>query len=348
MKISLRSLRSRFKLLFFFAFLCVQFGCLFLLRPRKDFQESKSLMPPDYTNLDFWAAHPDKKDPADEVPPSSSYKDRQKEAQADTFFIHPTTLLARPKYWNGDLNDASLNERTNQGTIRTQASAFNDCCRVYAPRYRQAALIVFMENTPEGQQALDLAYEDVKAAFLYYMRTWNRGRPFIIASHSQGTRHSVRLIKEVIASSEYKKNLIAAYSIGFPYKPEEIGLPVCKSEKETGCAINWNSYEWGNSPKRLSERYDPSTVCVNPLTWKKDEEYAPKSMNLGSITHKFDKVILGAADAKCDKGALWVHKPEMRGFPSLGKDDSLHLVDFHMFYGNIRKNARDRADQFVQ
>ncbi|WP_246052885.1 DUF3089 domain-containing protein [Leptospira semungkisensis] len=320
---------------------------MFLLRPKKEFQESATLMPPDYTNLNFWAAHPDKKDFADEVPPSSSFKDRQKEAKADTFFIHPTTLLARPKYWNGDLNDKSLNDRTNHGTIRTQASAFNDCCRVYAPRYRQAALIVFMEDTPEGKKALDLAYEDVKAAFLYYMKTWNQGRPFIIASHSQGTRHSIRLIKEVIASSEYKKNLIAAYSIGFPYKAEEVGLSACKSETELGCVINWNSYEWGNRPERLVERYDSSTICVNPLTWKNDEEYAPRSMNLGSITHSFDKIIMGVADAKCEKGALWVHEPEMRGFPSLGKDDSLHLVDFHMFYGNIRKNARDRANQFL-
>ena len=33
-----------------------------------------------------------------------------------------------------------------------------------------------------------------KAAFQYYLEHYNNGRPFIIASHSQGTYHAKRLI----------------------------------------------------------------------------------------------------------------------------------------------------------
>lgn len=322
-------------------------GCMYLWKPRKDIGESKSLLPPNYEDLFFWASHPDKKDPGDEVPEGSVLKDRQMEAPADVFFVHPTTLLVKPKYWNGDLRDESLNDRTDAMPIRTQASVFNDCCRIYAPRYRQAALIVFMENVPESNQALDLAYEDVKAAFLYYMKHRNKGRPWILASHSQGTRHSVRLLKEIIRNSEYSKNFVAAYSIGFPYSASDTGFLACTSELQTGCVINWNSYEWGSQPIRLGEKYDSNTLCINPLTWKMDQEYAPRSANAGSIGRNFRSLVPGIADAQCNQGALWVHEPEIRGFPSLGKDDSLHLVDYHLFYASIRKNAGDRVAKFL-
>lgn len=328
-------------------FLILSFSdCRNFLKPNRDISESKTLTPPKYEDLKFWASHPEKKDPADSVPEASVLKDRQNLAEADVFFVHPTTYLVA-KHWNGDLNDESLNERTDQMPIRTQASVFNDCCKIYAPRYRQAALFVFMEDTTEGKQALDLAYEDVKTAFLYYMKNWNRGRPWILASHSQGTRHSVKLLKELIVNSEYSKNLVAAYTIGFPYKASDTGLQPCVNEFQTGCVINWNSYEWGSRPIRLGERYDSETLCINPLSWKKDEEYAPRSENSGSIARNFRSLVPVIADAQCNKGALWVHEPEIRGFPSLGKDDSLHLVDYHLFYASIRKNARDRVEKFL-
>ncbi|GBF37912.1 DUF3089 domain-containing protein [Leptospira johnsonii] len=335
--------------LFISMFAVISFQCMFLIKPRKDFEESKNLIAPDYSKSEFWAALPDKKDNADLVPENSHLKENQSIAEADTFYIHPTTLLLRPKYWNGDLKDESLNERTDKHPIRTQASAFNECCKVYAPRYRQAAFFVFTKDASEGEAALDFAYEDVKSSFLYYMKHWNKGRPFIIASHSQGTRHSIRLLKEVISSNlEYKKNLIASYSIGFPFKAEETGLPVCSNPKETGCVVGWNSYIWGNSPGRLLDRYGKDTVCVNPLSWKQDEEYSPKSENLGSVNRSFDQLIPGGADAKCNSGVLWIHEPEITRTPNLGKDGNLHTGDFHFFYANIRKNAKERVEIFLK
>ncbi|MEI1279131.1 DUF3089 domain-containing protein [Leptospira venezuelensis] len=323
------------------------FQCIYLIKPRKDFEESKNLIAPDYSKSEFWAALPDKKDNADLVPENSGFKDNQSLAEADTFYIHPTTLLLRPKYWNGDLKDESLNERTDKHPVKTQASAFNECCKVYAPRYRQAAFFVFTKDVPEGETALDFAYQDVKASFLYYMKHWNKGRPYIIASHSQGTRHSVRLLKEVISvNPEYKKNLVVGYSIGFPFKQEEAGLPVCSSPKDTGCVVGWNSYIWGNSPGRLLDRYGKDTVCVNPLSWKHDEEVSPKSENLGSVNRSFDQLIPGIADAKCNSGVLWIHEPEISRTPNLGKDGNLHTGDFHFFYANIRKNAKERLESF--
>ena len=43
---------------------------------------------PDYSNLDYWAAHPWKKDPSDSIP--TPLKDEIRDSIADVFFLHPT------------------------------------------------------------------------------------------------------------------------------------------------------------------------------------------------------------------------------------------------------------------
>ena len=38
--------------------------------------------------------------------------------------------------------------------------------------------------------------------------------PFIIASHSQGSTHAIRLLKEFVDSTTLQQQLVAAYIIG--------------------------------------------------------------------------------------------------------------------------------------
>ena len=116
---------------------------------------------------------------------------------ADVFFVHPTTYTGKPinDYWNAPVEDLKLNNQTDKSTIQYQASIFNEAGRIYAPRYRQAHLNVFYtDNKQLSKKVLDQAYSDVKNAFLHYLKFHNEGRPFIIASHSQGTVHCTRLI----------------------------------------------------------------------------------------------------------------------------------------------------------
>ena len=42
---------------------------------------------------------------------------------------------------------------------------------------------------PGREDALELAYTDIEAAFEHYLAEYNNGRPFIIAGHSQGAQH---------------------------------------------------------------------------------------------------------------------------------------------------------------
>ena len=104
---------------------------------------------------------------------------------------------------NTDLSQASLfNQKVDKTTIKFQASIFNQAGRVYAPRYRQAHYRSFspphIEGKNDGIKALLLAYSDIKAAFQYYIKHENKGRPFILAGHSQGSLHLMLLMQELM------------------------------------------------------------------------------------------------------------------------------------------------------
>jgi hypothetical protein len=318
--------------------------CLYLLKPTWFFQSSDGLRKPDYQQPRDWAALPTRNDMADTILPSSGFQDNQANANVDVFFIHPTTYLMGVT-WNGDLDNQFLNERTDQGTIKHQASVFNGCCKVYAPRYRQAIIHVFLEETVEGKKALDLAYEDVVRSFTYYMEKWNQGRPFILASHSQGTLHGLRLLKEKISGTEYQKRMVAAYLVGFPFNEKEVAIPICATESQTGCVVNWNSFLYGKKSNRKTAEFE-SSVCVNPLSWKKNEEPVSAEKNPGSVNRHFDQLYVGAVDAKCEGGYLWVHKPKMDGIITLQSGDNYHVMDYAFFYKSIRDNSIVRAKAF--
>ena len=269
------------------------------------------------------------------------------------FFVHPTTYLGRAG-WNGRLASSSLNHLTEVSTIRRQASVFNNVARIYAPRYRQATLYSFFdEQTTSGPQAIALAYADVKAAFQYYLAHYNQGRPFLLAGHSQGTRHLTQLLREVVEPDPHlRRQLVAAYLIGF-HVPEDVVPTIrpCEDSIQTGCYVAWNTVDWGQefAPYQRS-------VAVNPLTWTRDTTTAPARLNLGGVPYGFNKIDSAVVDAKVHHGLLWIHPPKPLGYPRFllpGRPElrhSFHLDDYALFYLNIRQNAaaRVRAWQLSQ
>lgn len=50
----------------------------------------------------------------------------------------------------------------------------------------------------DARKAMDLAYGDVRRAFVHFIEQHNGSRPFFITAHSQGTQHAARLIQDVV------------------------------------------------------------------------------------------------------------------------------------------------------
>ncbi len=305
---------------------------------------------PDYAELSMWAGHPDQQDAADLLPgKTGQLSDKQAEATVDVFFVHPTIYTGKPKPenpWNADLQDKKLNDKVDESTIRNQATVFNGAARVFAPRYRQAHYNVFLtDDLILKQKALDYAYEDVKAAFAYYLKHWNEGRNFIIASHSQGTLHAARLVKDFLEGQPLQQQFIAAYLIGMPLQWdlfEEISP--CENEDDTGCWITWNTYAKDYYPPKFRTAYH-NALSVNPLNWKLDETYAPASKNQGGVLRNFGKIHPELNDAQNHRGLLWISKPKFFG-NFLFNWKRYHVADYNLFYMNIRENVAQRIDRF--
>lgn len=301
---------------------------------------------PNYGELAYWAAHPDKKDLADSLP-VLQLQDVQETSTADVFFIHPTSYTSSPKTfgWNAPVDDPDLNKATDQSSILYQASIFNGVGRVFAPRYRQANLqAYFTSDKKSAIQAFQLAYEDVKNAFLHYLEHENNGRPFIIASHSQGTTHAKKLLREFIDGKELHRQLIASYLVGIPVEKNYfINIPICESPNEIGCYCSWRTFKEGAYPK--SPEKSERIAVTNPLTWTTDENHAPNELNSGAILRDFSRVFPALTDARISRGVLWVKKPKFPWSFLITRKD-YHIADYNFFYLNVRENAQLRMQTF--
>lgn len=271
---------------------------------------------------------------------------------ADVFFLHPTTYFWRLGRWNAPLRLRRLRHYTRRTTIRNQASIFAGVGRLYAPAYRQATLYTFFDRTnPNSAPALDLAYADVKAAFQYYLAHYNRGRPFILAGHSQGTTHAARLLHEFVDNNPLlSKQLVAAYLIGQEVRLGEYShLPALRDSLETGGVIAWNTARRGTA-------YPPYSglLATNPLTWTLDSANAPAALNRGGVPLSFARLDPHVTGAQVHRGLLWVDDPHLAGYPRLHipglrqLNASYHVADYNLFYLNVRENARARVRAWVQ
>ena len=301
----------------------------------------------DYGKLENWAAHPDKKDNADRIPGTEFLA--KNNLEADVFFIHPTIYSEKNSEspWNPRIDDAELNKKVDESTILFQASAFNGAGRVFAPRYRQAHLRSYTTtDSVSAKNAFALAYADVKKAFEHYLVYYNHGRPFIIASHSQGTTHAGPLIRELIDASPLQNKLVAAYLIGMPVPKDYFrSIRPCEDENDLRCSISWRTFKQGYLPD--NRPLGDSILVTNPLSWKIDTTYVDKSQNKGAVLRNFNKILLNRVDAQVHNGVLWANKPR---FPwsFLFRQKNYHIADINFYYGNIRENAKNRVKTYLE
>ena len=279
------------------------------IRPEQPFATDRLPAAPDYASLSCWAAHPDKEDKSGLVPEIPGLQPATN-PEADAFYLHPTSFFGQQ--WNASIGDEKARELVNELMIPAQASAFNGCCRIFAPHYRQATFYSFLKGSRDGRRALESAYEDVRTAFLYYMEHLNQGRPFFLVSHSQGTLHATRLLEEVIDPAPYAQRLVAAYLPGFRFPLRKAlnlqQISICSDPKAINCLIAWDCYLEGQYPHSLLNRTEhyyegiwkrisgKPVVGVNPLRWDRSPEPASRELNKGAVTVKFEDRPISAAE----------------------------------------------------
>jgi hypothetical protein len=335
--------------------------------PETPFDQTVLPAAPDYSQSKYWAALPFSADSADWLPHNSGYTDQQSGAAVDIFFIHPTAAFYGNSWVAGFDNWLHIYS-VDYGIQPQQATPFNGAGQVYAPRYRSIRMSIWTASDKASViKAKNLAYQDVKKSFEYYLETWNKTasgkrRPFIIASHSQGTLHAIRLIRELIDGKALSEQFIAGYLIGntIPDMPWFKSIPICGSAGQTGCYVTWNSMlEGGNPHHWVAEKGLAKIDCVNPLSWKTDNVTVMATDNHGSIPmvdynilfRRLPPLQQNVVGARCgDEGMLWIsEKPSVPGYTAaLFDGGSYHTYDINLYYDSIRNNAKLRSQKYIE
>lgn len=269
--------------------------------------------------------------------------------QADVFYIHPT-MYFEGSPWNAAYDDPDMIKQVDRWPIRHQLSAFASTCRMFAPRYRQAHLRIFSLGDSLSHLAADIAYSDVRAAFLHYLEHWNNGRPIVLAGHSQGSYHGRTLLQEFFDGTVLSDQLVAAYLPGMDMYEEEFSdLRLCSSPEENGCVCTWMTYAEGHRPgwlmvKRTSG--DPPPMCINPVSWHVDSNWSSLDDHLGSVLPNFRPTKQGVLRCKVSSdGVLEVTRPLVFGGRLMDREN-WHEGDFNLFWFNVKDNVSRRTQNW--
>jgi len=178
------------------------------------------------------------------------------------------------------------------------------------------------------------------------LKNENKGRPIVIASHSQGTTHAIRLLKEFFDGKDLSKQLVCAYLVGMGVKKDSYeNIPICTDSTKTGCYVSWRTFREDHSDD-WANRLDTTLAVVNPVTWKTTNEIAEKSLQKGAVLYNLNKVYTKTQNTQAEGNALWVSHPKFPG-SFLYTKKNYHAGDINLFYVDVRNDASRRIMYFL-
>ncbi len=331
--------------IFIVALFIVALACYFFLSNDKAVNRAT-----DYSKSEHWLSLPESAD-----------------KKVDVFYLYPT---AWQKVAQSDPNICNIDNpimlKGSKLAFDRQATIFNDVANIYAPYYRQAdALYTLSLPLAEQDKVVGgIPREDAFAAFDYYIKNFNKGRPFMLAGHSQGSNLLVYLLSDYMKKNpDVYKRMIAAYVIGYSvtdsYLKANPHLKFADGSSDTGVIISYNTEApviGKKNPVVL-----PGALAINPVTWTREETLAKATENAGSIIlDKTGAVTLGAdgkflsvknyADARVDKvkGVL-VCSVADESKMQLGFGPGIyHSYDYPFYYFNLKENVAKRVESYLK
>ena len=116
----------------------------------------------------------------------------------DCFVVYPT--VSRDSGMNSDLKPGEGEEKA---VIVGQFARFAGSCRIFAPVYRQMTLgaVAASAAGADVTKPAILAYSDVRSAWKEYLAKYNKGRPYVLLGHSQGSLMLQQLLAHEIEES---------------------------------------------------------------------------------------------------------------------------------------------------
>jgi Protein of unknown function (DUF3089) len=287
----------------------------------------------------------------------------------DCFYVYPT--VSNEAGGNSDL----IVTGAEKLVVNAQFARFAAKCRLFAPMYRQVTLTALRSIIAGKPMPFDrdLAYNDVLAAWKYYLSHDNKGRGVVLVGHSQGSLVLTRLIKDEIDGRPVQDKLISAILMGtnLPVPPgADVGgafkhIPVCHSSAQTGCAIAFADFR-ANAPPPANTRFGKAPyLSVGRISTGSDGPREPFDWTQPAkpIDTPFVKVpgLLSAACVADDHGtylAVTVHPTpggartnDISGDVMVNgqvyEDWGLHLIDANLTMGNLIVIVGDETKTYL-
>lgn len=280
----------------------------------------------------------------------------------DVFYLYPTA------WQKVDENEPNICEIDNSSMLagsrvvfEHQATAFETVGNIYAPYYRQVDAAYALSLPIEEQEELigGIPKLDVFAAFDYYIKNFNNGRPFILAGHSQGSNVLIYLLSEYMKENpEVYDRMVAAYVIGYSvtgtYLAENPHLQFAQGSDDTGVIISYNT-EAPEVVKGTNPVVLPGAIAINPITWTREETLATASESMGSFLPNAEGTYVTVehyADARVDltKGVLLCTTADVDTWAPGNQvfvRGVFHVYDYGFYYYDLRANAASRVENFL-
>ena len=240
---------------------------------------------PDYSNPQTWLCRPDRPAACD-VDLSTTVIGRDGQAAVeraqldprapvDCFYVYPTVSTDTT-----DLSDL-VPDAAERNVVRLQLARFGTQCRLFAPMYRQLTLAAMYHANAAGIESPDflaVGYQDVRAAWRYYLAHDNGNRGIVLIGHSQGSAILIELIRREIEGTPMQSRIVSALLIGAPggilvARGRDTGgtfaqMPLCRAATQTGCVVAYSSFR-STAPPTAATRFGRSTdstlvACTNP------------------------------------------------------------------------------------
>ena len=277
----------------------------------------------------------------------------QRNADADMFYVIST-----------EIGDYTLED----GTVRHLADTYLDLTRqpmygemlgvdtltsgklnYYSPYYRQCSLHSFASDSAAIR--FNIALDDARRAFAYYLKNYNNGRPFVLAGFSQGAMIVRELLKEM-DDSVYQR-MVATYLIGIKVSDKDLAdnphIRPAQGADDTGVTVCYNSVrgEDANYPAQDGT----NVLAINPVNWRTDGEMA----SLITVPSPLKPVHEQSKDSMTVRLDTASNLLLVSGYsatdyvlPLIGNQTSYHTREIWLYRDQLKENIQCRVDAFLK